>query len=212
MCRIILLTWLTLFLLPAARSQYPGFTLLANSAPFRQQFSAAVQNINSIKSDFVQEKTLTMLSDKIISSGKFWFKKENRVRMEYFQPFTYLMILDNGHIYIKDGEKENKLSAGPGKLFQQINRIVIDCVKGSSLSNPDFSTRIFESNTSYLIELTPTAKNLKDLFTTINIRVDKKNYSASSIEMLETSGDKTLIRFTNKELNATIPDSIFAAS
>ncbi len=200
------------FFCAALQAQYPGYNLLLNTTAFRQQFSAAAQNTNSIKSDFTQEKTLSMLSDKIVSHGKFWFKKENRVRMEYTQPFSYLMILDNGRIFIRDGQKENKLSAGSGKIFQQINRIIIDCVKGSSLSNPDFSTRIFEGNNYYLIELSPVAKNLKALFRTINIQIDKKNYSAASIDMQESSGDNTIIRFTNKELNAPIPDTIFAAS
>ena len=73
-----------------------------------------------------------MLSDKIISKGKFWFKKENKVRMEYMQPFQYLMILNNNNIYIKDGQKENKISTGSNKLFQQVNRIVVDCVQRHS--------------------------------------------------------------------------------
>ena len=98
-----------LFIYCRLQAQYPGFTLLTNTADFRQQFSAAAHQTNSIKSDFSQEKTLSMLSDKIISRGKFWFKKENRVRMEYTQPFSYLMILDNGRVYIRDGQKENKL-------------------------------------------------------------------------------------------------------
>ena len=86
-----------------------------------------------------------MLSDKIISKGKFWFKKENKVRMEYMQPFQYLMILNNNNIYIKDGQKENKISAGSNKLFQQVNKIVVDCVRGTAFSNTDFTVSVFEN-------------------------------------------------------------------
>jgi outer membrane lipoprotein-sorting protein len=191
------------------KAQYSGYSPVVDPAKFKTDFSAATQKTVSIKSDFVQEKNLSMLSEKIISKGKFWFKKESRVRMEYTQPYQYLMILSKDKVFIKDGEKENKISTRSNKLFQQINKIMIDCMQGTALNNPDFKTRIFENKTNSLIELTPVTKGLKDLFKSIVVNVDKKDFSVTSIEMLELSDDNTLIRFTNKELNAAIPDSLF---
>jgi outer membrane lipoprotein-sorting protein len=193
----------------SAKSQYAGYSPVADLVKFKTAFSAAAQKITSIKSDFVQEKNLSMLAEKITSKGKFWFKKENRVRMEYSQPYQYLMILNRDKVYVKDGNKENKISAKSNKLFQQVNKIMIDCMQGSALDNPDFKTRIFENKNNSLVELTPVAKGLKDLFKTINVTVDKKDFSVVSIEMLELSGDNTMLRFSNKELNATIPDEFF---
>jgi len=191
------------------RGQYPGYNLLANADNFKDQFAQASQKVTSIESDFTQEKNLSMLSEKIVSKGKFWFKKDNRVRMEYTQPYQYLMVLNNGNVYVKDDQKENKLSANSNKLFQQINKIIIDCVKGSALTNTDFVPRIFEGKQSFLIELSPVTKNLKDFFQHINIIIDKRDYTASSIEMHEQGGDNTIIHFTNKQLNSTVPDALF---
>jgi len=193
------------------KAQHTGYTLVKDTAVFKQQFAVASQKINSVQSDFVQEKNLSMLSEKIISKGRFWFKKDNKVRMEYNQPFQYLMVLSNNNIYIKDGQKENKISASSNKLFQQINRIVIDCVKGSAFSNTDFRINVFENKQTYLIELSPVVKNLKDIFKTINVTVDKKDYSVLSIQMNEVSGDYTSINFINKQINANLPDALFTA-
>jgi len=205
------LTAILVFIIIAGsiKAQHAGYTPVKDTAVFRQQFATASQKINSVQSDFVQEKNLSMLSEKIVSKGKFWFKKDNKVRMEYNQPFQYLMILNNNNIYIKDGQKENKISASSNKLFQQINRIVIDCVKGSAFSNTDFTINIFENKQTYLIELSPVAKNLKDIFKSINVTVDKKDYSVLSIQMNEVSGDYTLINFVNKQINASLPDALF---
>jgi outer membrane lipoprotein-sorting protein len=191
------------------KAQYAGYSPVADPAKFKIDFSAATQKTLSIKSDFVQEKNLSMLSEKITSKGKFWFKKESQVRMEYTQPYLYLMILNKDKVFIKDGQKENKISIRTNKLFQQINKIMIDCMQGTALNNPDFKTRLFENKTNSLLELTPVTKGLKELFKSINVIVDRKDYSVTSIEMLELSNDNTLIRFTNKELNAAIPDSLF---
>ena len=210
MYRMVLLAFLVMSGF-TANCQYAGYTLLTDATYFRDQFATASQKTNSIKCDFTQEKSISLLSEKINSSGKFWFKKENLLRMEYQQPFQYLMVINNTSVYIKDGQKETRLSSKSNKLFQQINTVMLDCVNGSALSNPDFSVRIFEGKSAFLVELTPVAKNLKEYFRTIALLVDKKDYSANSVEMNEASGDHTIIHFINKELNAAIPDQLFTA-
>ncbi|MBS1742040.1 MAG: outer membrane lipoprotein carrier protein LolA [Bacteroidetes bacterium] len=192
------------------KAQYPGYTSLNDLGTFKSAFAVAAQKTSSIKSDFVQEKNLSMLSEKIISKGKFWFKKENQVRMEYTNPFEYLMVINKDKVFIKDGQKQNTISTKSNKLFQQINKITVDCVQGNVLNNTDFTIRVFENKTTYLIEMSPMAKNLKDFFKTIIVTVDKKDYTVSNIEMDENSGDNTIIRFSNKEMNTNLPDALFA--
>jgi outer membrane lipoprotein-sorting protein len=208
MIRIITLVSLLLFGVDS-NAQYPGYTILNHPDTFKKSFALATAATESIQSNFSQEKTLTMLSEKMNSTGKFWYRKKDNLRMEYIQPYPYLMILNAGKIFIKEGQKENKISANSNKVFQQVNRILIDCVSGNMLENPDFKSRVFESPNAFLVELQPVAKNLRELYKNINIVIDKSDYTATSIEMFELSGDKTIIRFQNKELNAHIPDLVF---
>lgn len=206
--------FVTLAILSAAftaRAQHAGYTQLTDLSKFKEQFTATAQKTNSIKSDFVQEKNLSMLAEKITSKGKFWFKKDNMVRMEYTQPSKYLMIINKDNILVKDEQKENKINTRSNKLFQQINKIIVDCVQGSILSNPDFKVKVFENKSNYLVELSPLSKGIKDFFKSINISVDKKDNSVSNIDMQEPSGDNTTIHFINKEINASLPDALFAA-
>ena len=193
----------------AANAQYAGYSAVADLVKFKSTFAATALKTTSIKSDFTQDKNLSMLSEKITSKGNFWFKKDSRVRMEYTQPFKYLMILNKDKVYVKDGAKESKVSTKSNKMFQQINKIMIDCMQGTMLDNTDFKTRVFENKTNALVELTPVSKGMKEMFKSINVTVDKKDFSVTSIQMLELSGDNTIMRFTNKELNASIPDNLF---
>jgi outer membrane lipoprotein-sorting protein len=209
MRKIFFILWLLCTAI-AMQAQYAGYSPMADLVKFKVDFAAAAKKTFSIKSDFVQEKNLSMLSEKITSKGKFWFKKESKVRMEYNQPFQYLMILNKDKVFVKDGQKENKVSAKSNKLFQQINKMMIDCMQGTALNNTDFKTRVFENKTTSLVELTPVVKGMKELFKFINVVVDKKDFSVVSIQMQELLGDNTTIRFTNKELNAALPDSLFA--
>lgn len=187
-----------------------NFKPVANLEQFKQQFAKTAQTTNTIKSDFVQEKNLSMLSEKIVSKGKFWFKKENKVRMEYSSPSYYLMVINGKDFRIKDAKTDKSLSARNNRLFEQISKITADCVQGNVLNNKDFTTKVSENASFYRVEMSPVAKNLKDFFSTIELLVDKKDLSVVKIIMHERSGDDTSISFTRKEVNVTIPDDIFA--
>jgi outer membrane lipoprotein-sorting protein len=208
MRKILLLLAISISVL-SVQAQHAGYTAVTDLTKFKAAFMEAAQKTTTIKSDFIQDKNMSMLAEKITSKGKFWFKKNNQVRMEYTDPFQYLMIINQDKVYIKDGAKENTISTKSNKLFQQINKITVDCVQGTALNNPDFATKVFENKGSYLVELTPVSKNLKDYFSTINIIIDKKDYSVASIEMNESSGDNTTIKFVNKEMNTILPDALF---
>lgn len=194
----------------AVRAQSPGFKPTANLEQFKLQFAKTAQQTKSIKSDFVQEKNLSMLSEKITSKGKFWFKKEDKVKMEYQTPSYYLVIINGKDIKIKDSQKENRISAKSSKVFQQVSRITADCVQGNVLNNADFSTKVFENAQFYQLEMTPVAKGIKDYFKKIVLWVDKKDYAVTKLQMQEQSGDDTVMSFVNKETNVNIPDEVFA--
>jgi len=57
--------------------------------------------------------------------------------------------------------------------------------------------------------MTPVSKALQQYFKTIELLVDKKDYSVSSIEMQEAGGDNTIISFLHKQMNVNIPDAVF---
>jgi outer membrane lipoprotein-sorting protein len=191
-------------------SQHSGFKPIANFPDFKTQFKLESSKINSIVSDFAQEKVLTALTEKIKSEGKFLFKRNNKVRIEYQKPFSYLVMMNGEKMLVRDNQKDNRINVKSNKLFQQINRIMIDCVQGTMLDSKDFTVKVFEDGNTFLLEMTPVSKALSQFFQTIILLVEKKDYSAKSIEMREPNGDKTVITFINKKLNAEIADAVFA--
>jgi len=206
----IIFAFFLMLLGSAVNAQPAGYTSVKDIVKFKESFTAMAKKTESIKSDFVQEKNLSMLSEKILSKGKFWLKKENLLRMEYSKPFEYLMILNKNNIYIKDGNKENKVSTRSNRLFQQINRITLDCMQGTVFTNPDVVTKVYENKGTYAVELIPVGKGLKEFFKSINVVIDKDDLSVSSIQMNENAGDNTIIRFTNREINTNLADALFA--
>lgn len=202
--------FLLIALLPAVtHAQYKGFTPVSDNASFSNSFTRESAKMNSLSCDFTQEKNLSLLAEKIVSKGKFWFRKEAQVRMEYQHPFQYLMIINGKQIYIKDGQKENRVSVKSNKLFQKINQLTVDCIQGTVFSNRDFSIRAFENKTEYLVEMTPVTKDMASFFSTIIVTISRADFTVNSINMMEKGGDNTLISFHNKTTNKVIPDALF---
>jgi len=193
----------------SAYAQYPGYASVNDIVVFKKQFTAESAKVMSISCDFSQEKTLTALTEKITSTGKFWFKRSNKLRLEYTKPFVYLIVMNGDKMLVRDNQKENRINVKSSKLFQQVNRIMIDCVQGNILDSKDFTTHVFENGTTFLLEMTPASKMLREFFQTIVLIVDKKDYSAKSITMNEPMGDITLIKFEHKKINEPIPDTVF---
>lgn len=202
---------LFLFILCAGLSLagFAQYQPVADAAAVKRQFAAAAQKINSITADFTQVKSLSMLSEKLTSKGKFYFKRDNQVRMEYTMPYQYLMVLNGNKVSIKDGQKTNKMSAGSSKLFQQVNQLMVDCIKGTVFDNPDFSVRLLENNNSYLADMKPVTKEMKTLFKQVRVIMEKRNFVVSEVQMTDTRGDNTTIHYSGQKLNAYLPDALF---
>jgi len=204
-------TLLTFFIVISYLSYSQGaFSEMKDHAGFKQKFSEVTRNTQTLEANFVQKKNLSVLSEKIITKGKFIFKKENKLRWEYTNPFHYLIILNNGMIFTQDEENKNKIDIRNNKMFTEINFIIMGCVQGNLFNDEKkFISSYFENNRYYLIKLKPLESTLKDYISEIKIYFDKNDLSVTRFEMNEPSGDYTIIEFSGKKENAIIPDEKF---
>lgn len=206
-------TWLTCcFALMSvfAIAQPAGFSTVANTTVLQQNLSKATNATQTITSDFNQVKHMKMLNDKVSSKGKFYFKKDNRIRIEYTSPFKYLMVMNGSSITVKDEQKTSKINMRNSKAMQSANRIMIDCMSGSVYNNKDFSVKTFEGKGQYLMQLTPVTSSMKGLFSRIDVYIDKADYSVSKLMLNENGGDYTEMNFVNKKKNQPLSDALFS--
>ncbi|MBO9700292.1 MAG: outer membrane lipoprotein carrier protein LolA [Sporocytophaga sp.] len=192
-----------------AFSQHPGFGPLTDSVSFKNNLSKTAKETKTIQSDFVQEKNLSVLAEKIITKGSFMFKKDNMLRWQYTDPFQYLIIMNKNKVYIKDDSRENKYDMQSNKMFQEINNMIVNSVQGNVLNSKDYKIKYYQNEKYYLVDLTPLNKNMKGFLKSISLYFDKKDFTVSKLTMTEPSGDYTNIAFTNKKVNAEIPDEKF---
>jgi outer membrane lipoprotein-sorting protein len=205
----ILISFLVIFSAQISIAQDHTFKSMKDSKGFSEKFDEISKKLTSIKSDFIQEKHLSFMEDNIVSKGIFRYKKENKVRLQYTTPFEYLMVLNNGKMYIKDGNKVNKFDTHSNKLFRQINDMMINTLNGNILQSKEYVVSYYENESTYLLELEPQDKTILELVQKIKIYIDKKKLNVNKIEMKEKSGDFTLLSFINVLQNTEIKDEEF---
>ncbi len=193
-----------------ANAQQGGFAPLKDVATFKQKFTAASLQLQSVESDFVQVKNLSLLKDKITSYGKFFYKKGNKVRIEYVKPFSYLMVLNNDAMMVMDEHKKSNFNTRSNKMMQSINSIMMDCMSGNVYNNKEFSTNVMENAKEYMLTMTPSTNMMKKMFSKIEVYLSKSDYNVLRLNMVESEGDNSLMTFSNRQLNKAIDEKLFS--
>ena len=191
-------------------AQPAGYRAIKDLNSFKTQFAQASAKINSIESDFVQVKNLAMIKDKMTSKGKFYYKKDRKVRIDYSSPYKYLMVLNGNDMKVKDEQKTSNYNARSNKMMQSINNVMMDCMRGTVYNNKEFVTTVFENAKDYALILTPSTSIMKKMFTRIEVFLDKNDYNVLRLNMVENGGDNSLMTFTNRQMNKNIDDALFS--
>ena len=184
-----------------------------NISKYREQIAENSKKIRSIKSSFKQVKHLSFLSDKVVTGGTFLLKKENGtnlVKWEYTSPFFYQIVLDGRSVFMKDGDKVTRFDMSSNAVFEELNEIMIKSLDGTILSeNEKFSFDIDVKGRELYIKMVPSRSSMKEYFKEIKMVLDKKDFTVTKLEMIETGGDSTEIFFTERRINTPIENKEF---
>lgn len=192
------------------RAQKAGFSAMANTSALQQALAKNAQATQSISSDFGQVKHMKMLNDKVSSKGKFYYKQSDKVRIEYTSPFSYLLVMNGGMISVKENGKVSKINTRNSLTMQSVNKIMMDCMRGTVFNNKDFSVKAYGSSAQYLLTLSPVSSAVKGLFKNIDVYINKADNQVVKLIMTENGGDYTEMSFSNRKLNTNLADALFS--
>lgn len=193
----------------------PGICDTSLSTARQSEIIASINKVSSgMKSmtcDFVQTKYLSMLSNKMVSEGNMNFKNPDKFRWEYTKPYQYLFIFNGTKVYVGNKSKNDVIDINRNKMFKEIARIMMYTVTGKALSSTnDFTTIIQDSGSFWKVSLTPKKKELKSMFSKVELMFGKSNYMISEINIYEKNNDRTNIKLKNIRTNNAVNEKLFA--
>jgi outer membrane lipoprotein-sorting protein len=193
-----------------ASPQDTTYKVLRDTALLRSRITTYSMNLLTLESSFVQWKYMSVLTEPSKSNGYFCFKNRGKVRWEYIEPFKYLVVINNDRLYLKDDNKIRSFEMTSSKSFVALSSGLGKLLQGDIYDKKgEFTFKYFENDVSYKIVLVPVTKELKKIFLGIQLYFDKKLFSVSKVVMIELSGDKTEIEFTDRKINEGVDDAKF---
>ena len=208
--RFVLGLILSILFLPAYALVYQdGFSPVENMEQLIAQLNENAATIESIHSLFIQKKQLEFLDETIISSGAFWFKKDNNLRWVYKEPFDYAIVIRDGKFSIRDGDRVSAYDIESNPAFSEINKLIVDMVRGN-ITQARFEMEAFENIKYYLVRLVPKDVNMKKVISAMEVYFSKSDLTVAEVIMKESEKDYTHITFIDKQINEAIEDSVFS--
>ena len=192
----ILLLLMFCTVLPMQAQQMKKLTDLKD---FEARLLQEAKNIESIESNFTQIKYLDVFDEKITSKGTFYYKKSNKICMDYAQPMNYLIVINNNQLKIVSDGKKSIMDLHSNKMMNQMQDMLTACMVGD-LSNmsPGYALEYFEDAHYYLIQIKPLSK-----------AIDKKDRSVHKLRLSETATNYTEYEFSDKKFNSLKDEAKF---
>ncbi|MBP1709976.1 MAG: hypothetical protein H6Q49_178 [Deltaproteobacteria bacterium] len=166
--------------------------------------------ISTITADFVQKKSMKILSKPLVSEGKFYYAAPDSIRWEYSKPLKSVVLSGKGGTkrYVSSGGKMVEDKTGGAKAMQIVLGDVAGWMNGRFDSNPGFTAALREG-TDTLITMTPTGKSMAGMIEKIEITIFRKDASVKSVRIVESATAETRIDFLNVVVNKNIDPSVF---
>lgn len=165
----------------------------------------------SMQCQFTQTKSMKMLSKKMVSKGVMYFKQGNKLRWQYTSPYDYTFLLNGDKAMLKSAKTTQYINAKNNKIFRQVNDIVMKSVMGSGLrKSNDFSFEMYRTGNQVWARLLPKKKELKQVYTSIEIYLNPEQTLVTSVKMMEKTGDVTVVNLQNVKTNIAIDEKVFA--
>ena len=155
-------------------------------------------NVVAIECDFVQNKESSLLAETAVSSGHMTYRKPEHLEWVYFEPVPLAFIADGSNIALKRDGKEEALNGNQSRMVKEMSRIIIANIEGSALSNSaSFKVEYNLTDIGIMTTLFPLKSNLQRLWSKFILYYDPANMNVKRFEMYESSGDLTIITFSN---------------
>ncbi len=167
-------------------------------------------NIKTIQANFIQKKSMKILSKPLVSEGRFYYIAPDSFRWEYFKPLKSIVIAHKNITkrYIYSGGKIVEDKMGGAQAMKIVLNEVAGWMNGRFDQNPSFAATINEG-TKTMITLSPIDKSTTGMIEKIEIALSRKAATVKSVKIIEDANSFTQINFQNVEINKTINPSVF---
>jgi outer membrane lipoprotein-sorting protein len=191
--------------------QEPSKEPLKGKASTFARIEKTVSTVQAVASEFRQERRLAMLKEPVISTGRFYYEKPDKLRWEFLSPDPSGFLV-NGKL-----AKQWKGKDSPPEVFEPQQNPVIRAIVEQLLAwtKADFTwieqryTVSVVKEDPIVLKLIPRSSKEKKYIDHILISFEADTHYANAVDIIEKGGDSTRIRFFNMVINNSPKKELF---
>lgn len=178
-------------------------------ARLTEAVSKAHKQLRTLSANFTQEKTSALFSEKVVQKGIFCYQSPRQLRWEYKSPKPLTMLFEDQKVSLLT---DKGAINSPNKMLNELGKMIINTINGDNIcdnANFDISFLKNSHDGNYIAVLKPINKRIKAIYSSIRVVLNGKDYLAEKVILTESNGDITILIFTNKKVNQTLPANSF---
>jgi outer membrane lipoprotein-sorting protein len=172
-----------------------------------ESLEAKLSSVETLKVDFVQEKELSILSQKLVLKGRITLRQPDKLAWRVRSPIRYTMVIDGATLrqWSDDTDDVQQVSLARNPAFGVAVKQIRSWFSGNYLAlTSDFEVAIARE-APLALRFTPRAASpTRELIRRIVMRFGADERFLESLEVEETGGDTMRITFSDTVLNPAL--------
>lgn len=166
--------------------------------------------VKTMKTLLTQEKNISIFSETIISKGFCLFKRPDKLRLEFTDPFKSSLMVNGRKVYKYEyfNGTWKKINPGNKEILGMIMNHITAWMSGRFNDSNLYEISGF-SRPGITILLTPKSDEFKKFIHSFELGLNKELNGLDYIIIHETGKDFTKIRFHHDRLNEKVADNLF---
>ena len=187
-----------------------GQPTFSDSADSWQDMRDAFSKVKSIKTNFVQQKKMKILSRPIVSKGRFFYQAPGDLRWEYDSPIRSVLLLNKGNVE-RFTWRDGKYFRDAGGSLEGLRFVLQDIsgwLAGDFVSSTTFTAELKPGSPDRIV-LSPREESFTKFIRRVELTLASTPGVLRSVEIVESQENSTYIEFQNVEINLPFGEGLF---
>jgi len=171
----------------------------------------AVSTVHAVMSEFRQERRLAMLKEPVVSTGRFYYEKPDKLRWEFINPDPFGFIVNGKTVkqWKGKGNSPETVDLRQNPVIQlMVDQIMAWTTADFSWIEKRYTVSVVKEN-PITLKLVPRSSQEKKYIDHLSIFFEADTCYANAVGIFEKGGDSTHITFSNMIVNISPQKELF---
>ncbi|MGD0948105.1 MAG: outer membrane lipoprotein carrier protein LolA [Candidatus Binatia bacterium] len=169
----------------------------------------AQPDMRTMTAAYIQVKHVSLLDEPLVSSGRFIFKRPDRILLKMEQPQPLTVTITGREVHIPNLPERERQALGMAPIAAMFTQLSAVFTGSMQALEQGFEAAAVEDDSAIYVTLVPRQESWKRMFRSIQLRFAGPQLFVQKIRLDDALGDNLEITLSDVHYNIDIPDATF---